>query len=279
MDPNQLSSKIAIGASFLATFHQKTATFFEIHPNLQNKPDSCQYSYKNNDTPNHLSFTGYTCSKAYNHSIKTLMINDGFAMCFFDNHTVCLHPLNRDYFLEGAEAVMTFPSDLSQVGGAIATAYLSNYFLILANFAGTVTYYSLEDFTPIQTFTHQEKIINIYHQTLNSTKLIFVDELFNAFVYCPTTDRKLQITWSKSNSGALWESGSAGNKNTYVTWANSIITTHVYISYGLKGQKCYPLDNMETNLPYGFKPLIFYNGSLVCQVFIFINSCRTSVGN
>jgi hypothetical protein len=253
---------IVMGATHVATVNNNTATYMEINPPLKNKPDSLEYVYKCKENIK-LSFTGTVVTKEYSQDIKNLAINDGFTMILFDNGTLVIHPLNTEYFSsDGGE--MTFPEDMDEVGGAITCSLLTSYFLIYATTAGSIKYYNLEDLVKIHEFNHQCKITNLFHQQGNGIRLIFVDDEYRGYVYCPTLKQKIEIQgWNKSTIGAVWEI--SGNSSIFVTWADSIITTYFYSSYTMKGQTCNSIE-ITTTLPFGYRPLSLLNGQLICQV-------------
>jgi WD repeat-containing protein 19 len=252
-------SAVVIGATHVATYGQKSAEFLELLPPLTARPDAA-YIYRPQTEPAQLSFTGETFSKSYDDTIKHVELGNGYAMCLTENGVVYLHPLNRDYFTNAECGVMSFPDNSAE--GKITAATLTNYFLIYATSLGAVIYISLTELTQINHFSHGKVITHIHAQPGNGTKIILVDEESNSCVYCPIINQTVAIKTPSGSSNAMWEI--TGKKPVFVTWSNSVVTTHVYANYTLKGPQCYPL-SVTTMLPFGFKPLIFKSGTLVCQ--------------
>lgn len=255
---------IVIGGSYFATIKNSTVTYFQYSPSIQINKDSLDSIYKKGKESPALLFTGLQYEKTYD-GLVNLIMNESYALVLTEAKTLLLHPLNEDYFgSEGGN--MVFPEDMNGVGGAITCAFLTSHFLIYGTAAGKIVYYNLEALIKIQEFSHQKTIVSIYHQPGNGTKCIFVDEANQAFIYCPVSHQTTQIKGlSSQTTGFLWET--TGNKNVFVSWANPVLTTHIYSNYSMKGSQCTIIAD-KSSLPFGLKPLLLNNGTLVCQVFL-----------
>ena len=64
--------------------------------------------------------------------------------------------------------------------------------------------------------------------------------------------------------GSAWETASTSTRSIFITWDDCSITTHAFQPLTVKGPKCLILGT--TKLPHGLKPVIFSQGSAICQV-------------
>ncbi len=95
--------------------------------------------------------------------------------------------------------------------------------------------------------------------------MILIDENDTAVVFNPLTESSVSIVgWNSSYVGALWETESKPGHNMFIAWTDSIMSTYSFHSHSLKGAQCIAL-HVNTKLPFGFKPILFKENSVVCQ--------------
>ena len=70
---------------------------------------------------------------------------------------------------------------------------------------GSINYFSLEDWCPITHFQHAKPVTRIFPE-ITGTRLLAVDDIHQAFVYCPIDDSLVAVEELPNKvEGVLWE--------------------------------------------------------------------------
>jgi WD repeat-containing protein 19 len=100
------------------------------------------------------------------------------------------------------------------------------------------------------------------------TRFIVIDEVNDAFVCDPVAEGLGAFfnipNMSAKTAGILWETGTSSERSIFIAWDDAYITTYAFQSFTFKG-KSHCLTLGTTKLPFGLKPLIFYDGAAICQ--------------
>ncbi|KAJ2993993.1 WD repeat-containing protein 19 [Globomyces sp. JEL0801] len=248
--------------------------YYPVLPNVEISSDQLEYVYgKKDNTSIPLEFrkiqnkTPYF-EKRYAEAICKVELNEKYAMLLTKTGKVYLHPINDQYFSDPNGHIMMFPETFnnSEPEYTITDATLTNYFLVFSTDTGKILHYDLEEFLMINEFNNANPIHKLVHQPGIGNKLIFIDSNYNAFITSPLSDVSILIpSWTKNFKGALWETNPQPGINVFVAWTESSIFTFSFNSMTLKGPQCYQVSLGPTHLPYGFNPIYFSQGRLICQ--------------
>uniref|UniRef100_A0A8B9N9U1 WD repeat-containing protein 19 n=1 Tax=Accipiter nisus TaxID=211598 RepID=A0A8B9N9U1_9AVES len=97
----------------------------------------------------------------------------------------------------------------------------------------------------------------------NGTRLAFIDDKSDGFVYCPVNDRLYEIpNFSPTIKGILWENWPM-DKGVFVAFDDDKVYTYVFHKDAIQGSKIILAGGTE--VPFSHKPLLLYNGELTCQ--------------
>jgi len=147
------------------------------------------------------------------------------------------------------------PFDISCIG-------LSQNFLIYGTRRGSLHYFLLEDRVAVNEFKHDEgAIIAVYPNHLG-TRLVFLDERQNLYLYHPVNDQLIPVSGFKSTPDkVLWD---ADDQSTLVVSDASNFYTFVYASVSINGPQITHI--ATTPRAHGQVPVLVSNGMLWCQV-------------
>ncbi|XP_028657806.1 WD repeat-containing protein 19 [Erpetoichthys calabaricus] len=135
-------------------------------------------------------------------------------------------------------------------------------FLFYGTDTGMILCFYIEDWQIVDEFKHSVGIRKIFPDP-NGTRLVFIDDKSDGFVYCPIHDSLFEIpNFSPTIKGILWENWPM-DKGMFIAFDDDKVYTYVFHKDTVQGSKVILAGG--TKLPYSHKPLLLYNGELTCQ--------------
>ncbi|XP_068924476.1 WD repeat-containing protein 19 isoform X2 [Petaurus breviceps papuanus] len=139
---------------------------------------------------------------------------------------------------------------------------LTGDFLIYGTDTGVIRYFFIEDWQYVNEYRHPVSVKKIFPDP-NGTKLVFIDEKSEGFVYCPVNDITYEIpNFSPTIKGVLWENWPL-DKGVFIAYDDDKVYTFVFHKDTIQGSKVILAGG--TKVPFSQKPLLLYNGELTCQ--------------
>eukprot|EP00062_Callorhinchus_milii_P005042 gi/632944082/ref/XP_007887304.1/ PREDICTED: WD repeat-containing protein 19 isoform X2 [Callorhinchus milii] len=193
-------------------------------------------------------------------TVTNMCLNSDYAAALFENR-VQLHMIE----LEGMEAqeereTRLFPGRDDQC--KVTCHALTADFLIYGTDTGIIQYFYIEDWQYVNEYRHTVSIRKVFPDP-NGTKLVFVDDKSDGFVYCPVNDSIYEIpNFSTTIRDILWEH-IAVDKGVFIAYDDDKVYTYMFHKDTIQGSKVIMAGG--TKLPFSHKPLLLYNGELTCQ--------------
>ncbi|KAB1282884.1 WD repeat-containing protein 19 [Camelus dromedarius] len=139
---------------------------------------------------------------------------------------------------------------------------LTGDFLIYGTDTGVIQYFYIEDWQFVNDYRHPVSVKKIFPDP-NGTRLVFIDEKSDGFVYCPVNDATYEIPdFSPTIKGVLWENWPM-DKGVFIAYDDDKVYTYVFHKDTIQGSKVILAGG--TKVPFSHKPLLLYNGELTCQ--------------
>ncbi|XP_075857298.1 WD repeat-containing protein 19 isoform X2 [Microcebus murinus] len=139
---------------------------------------------------------------------------------------------------------------------------LTSDFLIYGTDTGVIQYFYIEDWQFVNDYRHPVGVKKIFPDP-NGTRLVFIDEKSDGFVYCPVNDATYEIPdFSPTIKGVLWENWPM-DKGVFIAYDDDKVYTYVFHKDTIQGSKVILAGG--TKVPFSHKPLLLYNGELTCQ--------------
>ncbi|XP_020847243.1 WD repeat-containing protein 19 isoform X1 [Phascolarctos cinereus] len=139
---------------------------------------------------------------------------------------------------------------------------LTGDFLIYGTDTGVIRYFFIEDWQYVNEYRHPVSVKKIFPDP-NGTKLVFIDEKSEGFVYCPVNDITYEIpNFSPTIKGVLWENWPL-DKGVFIAYDDDKVYTFVFHKDTIQGSRVILAGG--TKVPFSQKPLLLYNGELTCQ--------------
>ncbi|XP_031991730.1 WD repeat-containing protein 19 isoform X1 [Hylobates moloch] len=139
---------------------------------------------------------------------------------------------------------------------------LTSDFLIYGTDTGVIQYFYIEDWQFVNDYRHPVSVKKIFPDP-NGTRLVFIDEKSDGFVYCPVNDATYEIPdFSPTIKGVLWENWPM-DKGVFIAYDDDKVYTYVFHKDTIQGAKVILAGS--TKVPFAHKPLLLYNGELTCQ--------------
>ncbi|XP_007496615.1 WD repeat-containing protein 19 isoform X2 [Monodelphis domestica] len=139
---------------------------------------------------------------------------------------------------------------------------LTGDFLIYGTDTGVIRYFFIEDWQYVNEYRHPVGVKKIFPDP-NGTKLVFIDEKSEGFVYCPVNDITYEIpNFSPTIKSVLWENWPL-DKGIFIAYDDDKVYTFVFHKDTIQGSKVILAGG--TKVPFSHKPLLLYNGELTCQ--------------
>nr|XP_045017612.1 WD repeat-containing protein 19 isoform X2 [Jaculus jaculus] len=139
---------------------------------------------------------------------------------------------------------------------------LTSDFLIYGTDTGVIQYFYIEDWQFVNDYRHPVGVKKIFPDP-NGTRLVFIDEKSDGFVYCPANDATYEIPdFSPTIKGVLWENWPL-DSSVFIAYDDDKVYTYAFHKDTIQGSKVILAGG--TKLPFSHKPLLLYNGELTCQ--------------
>ncbi|XP_051820903.1 WD repeat-containing protein 19 [Antechinus flavipes] len=139
---------------------------------------------------------------------------------------------------------------------------LTGDFLIYGTDTGVIRYFFIEDWQYVNEYRHPVSVKKVFPDP-NGTKLVFIDEKSEGFVYCPVNDISYEIpNFPPTIKGILWENWPL-DKGVFIAYDDDKVYTFVFHKDTIQGSKVILAGG--TKVPFSHKPLLLYNGELTCQ--------------
>ncbi|XP_037247297.1 WD repeat-containing protein 19 isoform X2 [Falco rusticolus] len=193
-------------------------------------------------------------------TVASMHLNSDYAAALFEGK-VQLHMIESEG-LDAQEERETrlFPADDDKY--RILCHALTSDFLIYGTDAGVIHYFYIEDWQYVNEYRHPVSVRKIFPDP-SGTRLAFIDDKSDGFVYCPVNDRLYEIPdFSPTIKGILWENWPM-DKGVFVAFDDDKVYTYVFHKGAIQGSKIILAGGTE--VPFSHKPLLLYNGELTCQ--------------
>ncbi|NXR07955.1 WDR19 protein, partial [Semnornis frantzii] len=193
-------------------------------------------------------------------TVASMHLNSDYAAALFEGK-VQLHMIESEG-LDSQEERETrlFPADDDNY--RILCHALTSDFLIYGTDTGVIHYFYIEDWQYVKEYRHPVGVRKIFPDP-SGTRLAFIDDKSDGFVYCPVNDRLYEIpNFSPTIKGILWENWPM-DKGVFVAFDDDKVYTYVFHKDAIQGSKIILAGGTE--VPFSHKPLLLYNGELTCQ--------------
>ncbi|KAJ3412566.1 WD repeat-containing protein 19 [Chytridiales sp. JEL 0842] len=211
-------------------------------------------------------------AKEYPGDILSVSLSKTHACVLLSDGRVQVHPL-PDPSSDSRKRSTIPSSEIITRGGQkdggikFTCAFILNELFVGATTEGDIRYYTTDTGTLVSEYRHQRPILSLVPKQ-GSTRLIFIDDVNDAFVYSPTdpiTGFNIPNVSAKLK-GILWETPSptcVADRCIFVAWDDAFVTTYAFQPLTFKAKpQCLSLGT--TKLPSGTLPLLFTAGSLHC---------------
>ncbi|XP_004681546.2 PREDICTED: WD repeat-containing protein 19 [Condylura cristata] len=175
---------------------------------------------------------------------------------------------NRAWFYVLGENAVRKLKDVEYLGTVASVCLHSDYAAALfegkvqLHLTGIIQYFYIEDWQFVNDYRHPVGVKKIFPDP-NGTRLVFIDEKSDGFVYCPVNDATFEIPdFSPTIKGVLWENWPM-DKGVFIAYDDDKVYTYVFHKDTIQGSKVILAGS--TKVPFCHKPLLLYNGELNCQ--------------
>nr|XP_021388853.1 WD repeat-containing protein 19 [Lonchura striata domestica] len=193
-------------------------------------------------------------------TVASMHLNSDYAAALFEGK-VQLHMIESEG-LDAQEERETrlFPADDDKY--RILCHALTSDFLIYGTDTGVIHYFFIEDWQYVNEYRHSVSVRKVFPDP-NGTRMAFIDDKSDGFVYCPVNDSIFEIPdFSPTIKGILWENWPM-DKGVFVAFDDDKVYTYVFHKDAIQGSRIILAGGTE--VPYSHKPLLLYNGELTCQ--------------
>ncbi|XP_013417652.1 WD repeat-containing protein 19 [Lingula anatina] len=198
--------------------------------------------------------------REYLGTVQSLKMNADYAAVRFEGK-VQLHMIEGDQGASDDRETRLFP-DKDQADTKITCHCLTPEFLIFGTDSGGLHYFFIEDWQYVNEYRHMVGIRKIFVDP-TGTRIIFIDDKSDGFVYNPVNDQVVEIPdFSPTTKGILWENW-LSDKGIFVAFDEEKLYTNVYCRETVNESVCELVG--VTKLPYGQVPMLLYNGEVTLQ--------------
>ncbi|XP_063720528.1 WD repeat-containing protein 19-like isoform X2 [Symsagittifera roscoffensis] len=199
--------------------------------------------------------------REYMGTVSEVKLSEKFAAVRCQN-SVQLHRVGMSSLEDDESSSKLFPEN-AQTEGVITAIALTPHFFIYATNKGSINYFSLEDWCPITHFQHAKPVTRIFPE-ITGTRLLAVDDIHQAFVYCPIDDSLVAVEELPNKvEGVLWENYEP-DKHIFATYDDKNLHTFVYVRDSIYDSSCKKVGG-ATPLYHGHRPVMLHNGQVFCQ--------------
>ncbi|NXD35005.1 WDR19 protein, partial [Copsychus sechellarum] len=193
-------------------------------------------------------------------TVASMHLNSDYAAALFEGK-VQLHMIESGGLgAQEERETRLFPADDDKY--RILCHALTSDFLIYGTDTGGIHYFYIEDWEYVNEYRHPVSVRKVFPDP-SGTRMAFIDDKSDGFVYCPVNDRVYEIPdFSPTIKGILWENWPM-DKGVFVAFDDDKVYTYVFHKDTIQGSKIILAGGTE--VPYSHKPLLLYNGELTCQ--------------
>ncbi|XP_066041722.1 WD repeat-containing protein 19 isoform X2 [Chamaea fasciata] len=193
-------------------------------------------------------------------TVASMHLNSDYAAALFEGK-VQLHMIESEGLgAQEERETRLFPADDDKY--RILCHALTSDFLIYGTDTGVIHYFYIEDWQYVNEYRHPVSVRKVFPDP-NGTRMAFIDDKSDGFVYCPVNDRVYEIPdFSPTIKGILWENWPM-DKGVFVAFDDDKVYTYVFHKDAIQGSRIILAGGTE--VPYSYKPLLLYNGELTCQ--------------
>ena len=197
--------------------------------------------------------------REYLGTVSAMYMSADYAAVIFEKK-VQLHLIEGDS--DSDRDSRLFPDKETDVDDDIKCAALTNDFLIFGTVRGNIHYFFIEDWKFVNEYRHTCTIVSMFPDH-SGTKLVFVDEKMDGYMYNPVNDELYKLPELPAKvSGVIWDSNTS-DSHVFVTYNEEIVVTFTAHRDIVTGEQVQCV--AETKLPYGYKPVALHGGDLKCQ--------------
>lgn len=195
--------------------------------------------------------------REYLSNIISIKLNTDYASVLYSNGSLQLHLIETPNDDTDEKENKLFPENDIREQMKISSHQLTTNFLIFATNLGHIRYFSLDDWKFATEFRHDSGIKDLYSDP-SGTRLIFLDEKTNSYLYNPIIDEYLLISDCPSPLvGVIWE---VNDRNTFIMFDNTTLFSYYYNKDSIYGTSITKVGT--TKLPYKQVPLMLHNSEL-----------------
>ncbi|XP_014378025.1 WD repeat-containing protein 19 isoform X1 [Alligator sinensis] len=193
-------------------------------------------------------------------TVASMSLNSDYAAALFEGK-VQLHMIEGEGLDDQEEReTRLFPAVEDKC--RILCHALTGDFLIYGTDTGVIHYFYIEDWKYVNEYRHTVSVRKIFPDP-NGTRLVFIDDKGDGFVYCPVNDGVYEIpNFAPTIKGVLWENWPT-DKGVFAAYDDDKVYTYVFHKDSIQGSKVILAGG--TKVPFSHKPLLLYNGELTCQ--------------
>ncbi|XP_047124984.1 WD repeat-containing protein 19 isoform X1 [Hydra vulgaris] len=198
--------------------------------------------------------------KEYLGTVTKICLNSDYVAVGFDGK-VQLQVINGKATENSTEKEgRLFPDDGDK--SKITCFILTNDFFIYGNESGHLKHFYIEDWMNVNEYSHVVGIQKLYPDS-SGTKLVFIDDKNDGFVYCPVVDSAHNIQqFPPGVKSVLWDNYYV-DKGIFCGYDQEKIYLFGYSKDSVSGFECQLA--LTTKLLYGYTPVMLHNGKLTCQ--------------
>ncbi|XP_064636625.1 WD repeat-containing protein 19-like isoform X3 [Lineus longissimus] len=194
--------------------------------------------------------------REYLGTVNTMKLNADYAAASFEGK-VQLHFIEDESATSEERQTKLFPE---QNDCRITCHDISHDFLIYGSDTGGIHYFSIEDWQFVNEYRHVDGIRKIFPDP-SGTRLIFIDEKSDGYVYNPVNDHVVEIpNFSNTTKGILWDKA---DKDIFMVFDDEKIVTFMYNRETVSGAKVTMAGTSK--LPYGHVPIMLHHGEVTLQ--------------
>ncbi|CAH1776664.1 unnamed protein product [Owenia fusiformis] len=195
--------------------------------------------------------------REYLGTVQSIKLNSDYAAVHFEGK-VNLHMIESDTTNDERDTRLFPDKDDSR----ITCHDITPEFLIYGTDSGGIYYFLIEDWAYVNEFKHIVGIRKLYPDP-SGTRLIFIDDKSDCFVYNPVNDQTIDVPkFSSTTKGILWDQWPL-DKGLFIAYDEEKIYTYVYSRESVNGSQCTFAGT--TKLPYGQVPIMLHNGEITLQ--------------
>ncbi|KAJ8281320.1 hypothetical protein GJAV_G00066160 [Gymnothorax javanicus] len=193
-------------------------------------------------------------------TVVSMCLNSDYAAALFEGK-VQIHTIEgEEQEVQEDRQTRLFPGRDDKC--RILSHALTADFLFYGTDTGVIQCFYIEDWQFVNEHRHPVGIRKLCPDP-NGTRLAFIDDKNDGFLYCPVNDSVYEIpNFAPTIKGVLWENWPL-DKGVFVAYDDDKVYTYVFHKDTIQGSKIILAGG--TKLPFSHKPLLLYNGELTCQ--------------